>query len=199
MPCASRESFESAWSCAKSRNSRTAISVVISPATTIPARKMSGSRTRSDPKRAIALVLRRFPLGVLRRRHLVADAPHGDDRRCVAELAAQLADVHVDRARVACEGVAPHALEQLVARQHEAAVIEQLPEEIELLRRELDLFLADAHLAPARVDVQVAVLDRLGLEVAAVRGRATQDRLHARDELARVERLRQVVVRADLE
>ena len=63
----------------------------------------------------------------------------------------------VDRARVAGEGVPPDALEQLVAGEHEPAVVEQLPEQVELLRRELDLVVADAHLAPAGVDRQVAV------------------------------------------
>ena len=105
----------------------------------------------------------------------------------------------VDRARVAGERVAPDALEQLVARQHEAAVVEQLPEQVELLRRELDLLAADRRLAAAGVDAQVAVRDHLGLELAALRRGAPQDRLDPRDELARVERLRQVVVGADLE
>ena len=50
----------------------------------------------------------------------------------------------VDGARVAGERVAPDPLEQLVAGQDEAAVVEQLPEEVELLRRELDLLAADA-------------------------------------------------------
>src|SRR5581483_6622819 len=103
------------------------------------------------------------PVRVPRGGDLVADAPHRDDRRCVAELAPELAHVHVDGARVAGEGVAPDALEELVARQHEPTVVEQLPEEVELLRRELDLPVADAHLAPPRVDVEVAVLDRLAL------------------------------------
>src|SRR5919197_1707405 len=80
---------------------------------------------------------------VSRWRHLVADAPDGDDRRGVAELPAELADVDVDGARIAGEGVAPDALEQLVARQDEAAVVEELPEQVELLRRELDLLVAD--------------------------------------------------------
>ena len=137
--------------------------------------------------------------GVLRRRDLVPDAPDGHDRRGVAELAAELADVDVDGARVAGEGVAPDALEQLVAREHEAAVVEQLPEQVELLRRELDLLLADAHLAAAGVDRQVAVAELLALDLAALGRRAAEDRLHAGDELARVERLRQVVVGADLE
>src|SRR5690349_21646718 len=113
MPFASRLSLESAWSCEKSRNSRTEMSVVTRPARMIPARNTSGSRTRSEPKR-MPLVLRRIFLRVLRRRDLVADAPDGDDRRRVAELSPQLADVDVDGARVAGEGVAPHALEQLV-------------------------------------------------------------------------------------
>ena len=79
--------------------------------------------------------------------------------------------MHVDRARVAREGVAPDALEQLVARQHEAAVVEQLPEEVELLRRELDLVVADEHLAAAGVDDEVAVADLVALVDPAVGGR----------------------------
>src|SRR4051812_38991645 len=167
------------------------MSVVTRPARMIPARNTSGSRTRSEPRAGISdapqLLVRRFLLRVLRRRDLVADAPHGDDRRRVTELPSQLADMDVDRAGVTRKRVAPHALEQLVACQHEAAMIEQLPEQVEFFRRELDLLFADTHLAATGVDVEVAVLDRLGLEVAAVRRRTAQDRLHARDELARVE------------
>src|SRR5438105_895319 len=85
-------------------------------------------------------------------RDLVADAPHRDDRRRIAELPPHLADMDVHRSRVTGERVAPHALEQLVARQDEAAVVEQLPEEIELLRRELDLVVPDVDLALAGVD-----------------------------------------------
>src|SRR5918996_1273437 len=127
MPFASCESFESVWSRAMFWN----------------------SRTRSDPSISSSGV-RRFLLGVLRRRHLVADAPHGHDRRRVAELPAQLADVDVDGARVTGERVAPDALEQLVASEYEPLVVEQLPEQVELLGGELDLLLADAHLAATR-------------------------------------------------
>jgi hypothetical protein len=107
--------------------------------------------------------------------------------------------VHVHRARVAGERVAPDALEQLVARQHEALVVEQLPEEVELLGRELDLLLADPHLAPAGVDREVAVRQHLRLELLALGRGAPEDRLHPGDELARVEGLRHVVVGADLQ
>ena len=105
----------------------------------------------------------------------------------------------VDRARVAGERVAPDALEQLVAGEHEPAVVEQLPEQLELLRRELDLAVADHHLAAAGVDQQVAVPDLVTFVAPAVERRAAEDALHARDELAGVEGLRQVVVGADLE
>src|SRR6476660_8638499 len=134
------------------------MSVVVRLASTIPARKTSGRRTRSDP---MTLGLRRFLACILRGRDLVAHAPHGDDRRRIAELPPELTHMDVDRARVSREGVTPDALEQLIPRQHETAMVEQLPQEIELLRSQLNLVLADAHFAPARVDFQVPVRDLL--------------------------------------
>src|SRR5213076_74843 len=142
-----------------------------------------------------ALRVHRIPRG----RDLVPDPPYGHDRRGVAELATKLADVDVDGSRIASERVPPDPLEQLVSRQHEAAVVEELPEQVELLRRQLDLLLADANFAPARVDAEVAVADDRALGLPPLGRRAPQDRLHPRHELARVERLRHVVVRADLE
>ena len=49
------------------------------------------------------------------------------------------------------------------------------------------------------VDREIAVHEHRALALRAVGRRAAQDRAHARDELARVERLRHVVVGADLE
>src|SRR5919201_278276 len=162
----------------------------------IAARKSAGSWKRSERNTALSsLSVHRVPRG----RNLVADTPDGDDRRSIPELAPQLPDVDVDGARVAGEGVAPDALQQLVAREDEAAMVEQLPEQVELLRRELDLLLPDLHLAPACVDDEVAVLELRALAGGALRRRTPKDRAHPRDELARVERLRQVVVGADLE
>src|SRR6266851_385122 len=105
------------------------------PAATMPARNSAGNRKRSE--RNMGESLGRG--GVLRGRDLVADAPYRHDRRRVPELAPQLADVHVHGAGVPREGVAPDPLEQLVACQNEAAMVEQFPEQVELLRRELDL------------------------------------------------------------
>src|SRR5438067_3361615 len=164
----------------------------------MPSRNSAGSRKRSD----LSIGLYTVALGtdrVPRRPDLVADAPHGHDRRGLAELAAQLPHVDVHGARVPGERVAPDALEQLVAREDETAVVEQLPEQVELLRRKLDLLVPHLDLAPAGVDHEVTVLQRRALGILSVGRRAAQDRLHARDELARVERLRHVVVGADLE
>src|SRR5919204_3866304 len=108
------------------------MSAATSPLTTIPARKSAGSRKRIDLSTASPLGVHR----VARRPDLVADAPHGDDRRRVPELPAELADVDVHGPRVPGKGVSPHALEQLIAREHEPAVVEQLPQEVELLRGE---------------------------------------------------------------
>ena len=43
-------------------------------------------------------------------------------------------------------------------------MVEQLPEEVELLRRELDLLVADARLAATGVDAEVPVTDDLALD-----------------------------------
>src|SRR5436190_19853536 len=158
-----------------------------------PTRKNAASRNRSD--RNMPVLGSRLP----RRRDLVADPPHRHDRRRLAELAPELADVDVDGAGVARERVAPDALEQLVTREHEPAVVEQLPEEVELLRRELDLLVADVHLSPAGVDDEVAVPELGALTLVARRRGSAKDRLHPCDELAGIERLCQIVVGADLE
>src|ERR1700751_1007976 len=134
------------------------MSVATKPASRMPMRNSAGSRKRSDLKNTAALgrVVARSRAG------LVADPPHRHDRRSVAELPPQLAHVDVDRPRIAREGVAPHALEQLVAREHEAAVVEQLPEEVELLRCQADLLVPDVALAAAGIEDEVAVLEDAG-------------------------------------
>src|SRR4029078_7732901 len=108
---------------------------------------------------ASSLGVHRIP----RRSDLVAHSPDRHDRRGVAELAAELANVDVDRAGVSGEGVTPDTLEQLIAREHETAVIQQLPKKIELLRRKLDLLVADARLAAAGIDVEISLGDVCGV------------------------------------
>src|SRR6476619_3978282 len=164
----------------------------------MPSRKSAGNRKRSELNirtYKVSLGLDRIACGP----DLVADPPHGHDRRGLAELTPELANVDVDGAGVARECVTPDSLEELVARKHQPAVVEQLPQEIELLGSELDLGVSDLDLTAAGVDVEVAMLKRRALAFLAVGPGAAQDRLHACDELARVERLRHVVVGSDFE
>src|SRR5215211_8814047 len=174
--------------------------VETTPASAAPARKRAGRRKRSDlnmsrPSLGADRVLR----GVLGRRGLVTDTPHRDDRRSVAELPTKLADMDVDGPRISRERIAPDPLEQLVAGKDESVVVEQLPEQVEFLRCELNVVAVHLHLAAAGVDEQVAVADLRRLHLAALGRGAAEDRLHASDQLPWIERLRQVVVRADLE
>ena len=99
------------------------------------------------------------------------------------------------RSRAAGIAHSPHAIEKPVARVHDARALEEVPEQVEL-RGQLDRLAAHHHLAAFDVDAHVieldAVLARRGLG-------AAEDRLHTGDELARRERLRHVVVGAELE
>src|SRR4029077_17264086 len=111
----------------------------------------------ANRKAAIARLTRKSATSrVLRDRRgivgdLVADTPDGHDRARLADLAPELAHMHVHRARIARERVAPAPLEQLVAREHKAAVIEQLPEEVELLRSQLHRNAVHEQLAAAGI------------------------------------------------
>ena len=55
-----------------------------------------------------------------------------------AELAAQAADVHVDRSRFDQAVVAPHAFEQTIARDHAVAVLDEIAEQLEFASRQPD-------------------------------------------------------------
>src|SRR5947209_9015713 len=121
---------------------RTASEAAIAPATISGRSEKTTSRVLSD----------RSIVG-----HLVADAPDRDDGTGIADLAAQLAHVHIDGSRVAREGVAPDLLEQLIPGQHQAPVLEEGPEQVELLGRELHLLAVDRQLTAAGVDLDVAV------------------------------------------
>src|SRR5262249_13631770 len=86
--------------------------------------------------------------------------------------------------------------EDLLARERKAGPFGEVPQQVELLRRELDRVTGDAHLAPAGIDGDLADLHDFGRRAAVD---TPQDRLHARDELCGGERLREVVVAAELE
>ena len=67
----------------------------------------------------------------------------------------------VDGARAAGVGHAPDPVEQLVARDDDAGVLEQVGEQVELLAGQLDGLAGDSDLARVRVEDDVAELERL--------------------------------------
>src|SRR5919197_3154232 len=87
---------------------------------------------RSDQRRFISL-----PDG------LVPGAANGPDQLGLAELAAQLGDVDVDRASAPGVGHSPDLVEQLVAADHDARIFQQHRQQVELLRRQIDATAVD--------------------------------------------------------
>src|SRR5258707_13733647 len=86
----------------------------------------------------------------------IPDGPHREDRRWVtgtAELAAQVADVHVDDVRRRIVLIAPHGAEDLLARDDLAVVAHEVDEQLELRRRQGDRLAAAAHLAAEQIDL----------------------------------------------
>ena len=84
----------------------------------------------------------------------------------------------------------------MLARQHLAAVGEQKRQHVELLRRQCELLAVQKRLIVVRQDGQLA-----DGELFRLRGRlgAAQELFDADGELARGDRLRQIIVRADLQ
>src|SRR5207244_2204536 len=91
--------------------------------------------------------------------------------------------------------VPPHALEKLLAAQHDAAMVRELLQQLELAPGQLDLAPAATDSALRRVHDQVAHAHERPVR----RGNTTQKGTQARYQLVEVERLDHVVVRAGLE
>jgi hypothetical protein len=127
----------------------------------------------------------------------VAELLDRDDR--VGEegqLLAQAADVHVDGARAAGVLVAPHVGQQEIAREHAAAVLDQILEQQEFLRGEPDVFAIDRHGVTLDVDDERPVGEGAGGGRAGRPLHAAEQRANAGGELSRAERLGHVIIRA---
>ena len=105
--------------------------------------------------------------------------------------------MNVDGACLARICEAPHVLEQSVTREDHAGLPAECFEELELLRAKRDRALAHEDLVPRRVNTDVA--DAQDAPAAGHARRAAQDRSHAGHELARIERLREVVIHPRIE
>src|SRR6266511_981814 len=131
--------------------------------------------------------------------HAVADATHGlHEARApwvVAELAAQVGDVHLDQVVVADPLGPPHPLEQPLAAPHQPRVLGERVEQVELQAGQLDRLAGEADLPGGRVDQEVAEAPRGHRLLPAGTGPSTQgpDACH---QLAGRERLGDVVVGA---
>ena len=82
---------------------------------------------------------------------------------------------------------------------HPSRVRDELEEEVVLGRGERDELAADGHLALCEVDAHVAAFERVRADRLGARAVAAHDRVDPRDELLLGERLRDVVVRPELE
>src|SRR4051794_36932649 len=111
------------------------------------------------------------------------------------ELAAEVRDEDLDGVGGRERVVAPHLLEQPLARHDDALVAHQVLEQLELALRQVDGALAAAHLV--RVGVQRQVRD--DQRGASARRPAAQERAQPRPQLLALERLDQVVVGARVE
>src|SRR5450759_386914 len=133
----------------------------------------------------------------------VTHAPDGlDEARAlgvVGELLPQVPYVDVDRAGVTDVLVSPHLLHQPVAGEHDSRVGREDVKEVELLRGQLHLPDAvDLHPPAPAVHGEAPALEEF-LRFLGGRLRPPEHRLDARDQLARAERLCEVIVGAQLQ
>src|SRR5262249_57084684 len=89
----------------------------------------------------------------------VAGAAHGADRvdgAAAVERLAQAADMHVDGALVDIDVAAPHAVEQLLAREHAAGALHEELEQADLGGPQRHLAAAARHAPALAVELDVA-------------------------------------------
>src|SRR5581483_10252973 len=111
-----------------------------------------------------------------------------------------MADVHVDRARVAEVGAAPQRLQQHAPGADATGYGSERAQQLELDKRQLDGLPVALDGAARNVDHEPVELDTLvGPQLEARDLRAPEQRADARAKLTDRERLRDVVVRAELE
>src|SRR5581483_2238199 len=87
---------------------------------------------------------------------LVARAADRANQAPPAELLAQLRDVDVHGAGAAGERHSPDPVEQALAREHEAGVLREVREQVELLRGQLDRRAVDGDRAARALDGDVS-------------------------------------------
>src|SRR5262245_24493713 len=134
---------------------------------------------------------------------LVADAAHGDEAVRAAGRPAQptahALDQRVDASHGHERAVAPHLRQERLAPEHDAGLIREHAQQLELLLGELQVVVLHLHAPPRGIDDQAAADDDRGRPAHTAQladARAAEERADARDELAHAERAGQVVVDA---
>src|SRR5579875_987571 len=191
--------IRSAWcarSCRVARSTARRVRTIPSPMVSAMPIKTTAAIARNSLERRRPRVGWSGRDAISGRDELVARAAHRPDPVGVAELAPELRHVHVDGAGPARIRHAPDEVEQAFPGEDDAGVLEEAGEQVELLARQLDRPAGDRHLAGVAAQHDLARRQHLVLD--APLG-AAEDRLDPGGELARRERLRDVVVRAELE
>src|SRR3954453_204669 len=139
---------------------------------------------------------------IMRSRHQsVADAPDRLEMERLGgvglDLLAQAPDVNRHRSGVECCLVAPDAAHQLISREDALRIPRKKGEKVELLRSHPELAAAFAHFSRGGIDLDVA--EGVARRTAVRRRGTPQHRPHPCGELAGRERLRHVVVGAEIE
>src|SRR5437588_576495 len=126
----------------------------------------------------------------------IARAAHGADRVLLAawiEQLAQAADVDVDGAFVDIDVAAPDAVEQLLAAEHAAGMLEEKLQQAILGRAEIDRSARTRDAAFLAIEFDVAIGEHGGEPL---RARPPQQALHPRQQFRHRERLDDVIVGA---
>ena len=118
--------------------------------------------------------------------------------RIFFELFAQPPDMHVHRADLAADVVAPDCVEQRLARIYAVGIAHQKLHEVEFLRRQIDRHVLAKRAAAAAVKRDVPADERLLRRLFFCRTGPAQKRPDTRLEFENVERLCEIVVRAVL-
>src|SRR5437868_6227350 len=132
----------------------------------------------------------------LRRRNPITRMADRLDRSVRAELLAQAADTDVDDVGTRIEVVAPHLRQEALAAHDLAGMLDEVPEQLELPRRQVGDLLAEVRAPGGEVEREPTRMHDVLLVRRPV---PLQLDAHAREQLLERERLREVVRRPKLE
>src|SRR5690348_13359329 len=162
--------------------------------------RATGKASGSDrPATVTVAATRRVSGGVDALIERVTGSTHGADEILVAAFVqrlAQAADMDVDGAQLDLGIAAPHRIEQLLAREDAAGPLEEEAQQAELRRAEMDRLAGAADAMRREIEREIAEAQDFGI---ARRAGAADHGPEPRDQLARAEGLRDIIVGAAVE